>query len=102
MSLATFFNRLAATLMSSTFLTSVRIFTWGGYFLILAIVCILILFFFHYYLPETKARSLEDMSTYFAEITGDRSILDAERRLGGNPPQDETKTDDDTRERMII
>ena len=29
------------------------------------------------YLPETKGRSLEDMSRYFAEITNDRSILDA-------------------------
>ena len=100
MSLATFVNRVTATLMSSTFLTSVQLFTWGGYFLILAIVCMLIFLFFHYYLPETKARSLEDMSTYFAEITGDRSILDAERRLEGTIPQDQT--DDDTRERMII
>jgi hypothetical protein len=30
------------------------------------------------YLPETKGRSLESMSLYFAEITGDRSILNLE------------------------
>lgn len=33
------------------------------------------------YLPETKGRALEDMSQYFAEITGDRSILEAEETL---------------------
>lgn len=33
------------------------------------------------YLPETKGRALEDMSQYFAEITGDRSILEAEESL---------------------
>ena len=27
--------------------------------------------FFHVYLPETKGKSLEEMSLYFAEITGD-------------------------------
>jgi hypothetical protein len=32
-------------------------------------------------LPETNGRSLEDMSIYFAEITGDRRILDAEARI---------------------
>jgi hypothetical protein len=33
------------------------------------------------YLPETKGRALEDMSQYFAEITGDRSVLEAEETL---------------------
>ena len=33
------------------------------------------------YLPETKGRPLEDMSQYFAEITGDRSIIEAEENL---------------------
>jgi hypothetical protein len=40
----------------------------------------------YYYLPETKGHTLEDMSVYFAEITGDTSILEAEanlRRLQG-------------------
>ena len=32
-------------------------------------------------LPETKGRSLEDMSLYFAEITGDRSVLEAEAQI---------------------
>jgi hypothetical protein len=33
------------------------------------------------YLPETKGKTLEEMAVYFAEITGDRSILDAEEKL---------------------
>ena len=36
------------------------------------------------YLPETKGRSLEDMSQYFGEITGDRSIFEAEEMLYRN------------------
>ena len=32
-------------------------------------------------LPETKGRALEDMSQYFAEITGDRSMIEAEESL---------------------
>lgn len=32
-------------------------------------------------LPETKGRSLEDMTIYFAEITCDSSILEAEKRI---------------------
>lgn len=36
------------------------------------------------YLPETKGRPLEDMSQYFAEITGDRSILEAEEIMYRN------------------
>ena len=41
----------------------------------------MILGFVYFYLPETKGRSLEDMSIYFAEITGDRRMLDAEARI---------------------
>jgi hypothetical protein len=29
-------------------------------------------------LPETKNRSLEEMSLYFAEVTGDQSVVEAE------------------------
>ena len=34
--------------------------------------------FLYAYLPETKGKALEDMALYFAEITGDRSILSLE------------------------
>ena len=41
------------------------------------------------FLPETKGRSLEEMSVYFAEITGDDTVLEAEaeirRRQGDHP-----------------
>lgn len=81
MSIATFMNRLTATLMSSTFLFTGSAMSWAGFFLLLACVCFVILSFVYFFLPETKGRSLEDMSIYFAEITGDRRVLDAEARI---------------------
>ena len=81
MSLATVLNRIFATVMSSTFLTLVDAMTWQGYFLLLAAICVVSLAILYGLLPETKGHSLEDMSLYFAEITKDDSILDAERQL---------------------
>ena len=81
MSVATFFNRVTATLMSSTFLTTHQATGWTGFFLLLAAVCVIAMVFIHFMLPETKGHSLEDMSVYFAEITGDKSILEAEAKL---------------------
>lgn len=81
MSVATFLNRVVSTLMSSTFLSTAHAMSWAAFFLMLAVVCIIILIFMYYFLPETKGRSLEDMSIYFAEITGDRSMLEAEDKI---------------------
>ena len=81
MSLATLLNRAVATLMASTFLTTAHAMSWAGFFFLLAVVCLIVLVFLYYFLPETKGRSLEDMSVYFAELTGDRSILEAEDRI---------------------
>jgi len=78
MSLAAFLNRIFATIMSSTFLSFANALTWGGFFCFLAFMCLILLLFFYFLLPETKGRALEDMALYFAEITGDRSILDVE------------------------
>mmetsp|Transcript_25347 Transcript_25347/g.37181 ORF Transcript_25347/g.37181 Transcript_25347/m.37181 type:complete len:595 (+) Transcript_25347:83-1867(+) len=93
MSVATFMNRVAGTLMTSTFLSVANALSWAGFFLLLAVVCLICLLFLYLLLPETKGRALEDMSTYFAEITGDRSILDVEETLarqtsnpGGSSP----------------
>ena len=80
-SLATLLNRGVATLMVCTFLTIQDTISWPIFFLILAACCFVTLIIVYFYLPETKGRSLEDMSLYFAEETGDFSILDAERRL---------------------
>ena len=98
MSLATFLNRIFATIMSSTFLSMANVLTWGGYFILLACVCFILFLFFYLLLPETKGRALEDMALYFAEITGDRSILDVElahksRNLDGS--KDFTLEDED-------
>lgn len=74
-------NRVTATIVSSTFLSVARAMTFAGFFIMLSIVCLIILVWMYIYLPETKGRSLEDMSQYFGEITGDRSIFEAEEML---------------------
>lgn len=81
MSLATFLNRVTGTIYASTFLTMQGLLDWAGLFLALSIICALVLAFLAMYYPETKGRSLEDMSIYFAEVTGDNSILEAEQRI---------------------
>lgn len=86
MSTATFLNRLTATLMSSTFLSVAKAIGWGGFFLLLCVICLIVIAFLHVYLPETKGRSLEEMSVYFAELTNDTFILEAEAQLRGNMP----------------
>lgn len=86
MSLATFSNRLFSTLMASTFLTVARVLSWAGFFLLLAAVCVVCALFLYLYLPETKGRALEDMVLYFAELTGDRSVLEVDKALRAAPP----------------
>ncbi|CAJ1911354.1 unnamed protein product [Cylindrotheca closterium] len=84
MSLATTLNRAVATIVASTFLTTANAMGWTEYFLMLAGICFILTVFLYVYLPETKGRSLEDMTLYFAEITNDTSILDAEATLRRN------------------
>jgi len=81
MSIATFSNRIIATLMSSTFLSTSKVIGWGPFFLMLAGICVVVFAFVYLLLPETKGRSLEDMSIYFAEITGDNDMLEAEKQI---------------------
>jgi len=81
MSLATLCNRIVATVMASTFLSTAKAIGWGPFFVLLAAVSIVILIFVFLFLPETKGRSLEEMTLYFAEITGDNDILEAEKQI---------------------
>lgn len=80
MSVTTFCNRITATIAASTFLTAAHLLTWAGFFLFLGFVSLTISALIWFYLPETKGKSLEDMSVYFAELTGDRTILDLEEK----------------------
>ena len=81
MSVATFSNRLTATIMASTFLSTANAISYAGFFFLLSAICVVCFAFLYIFLPETKGRSLEDMSLYFAEITGDRSVLEAEQQI---------------------
>jgi hypothetical protein len=81
MSVATFLNRLAATIMATTFLSVAHILSWTGFFLLLAAVCLVGAGFLYVYLPETRGRSLEDISVDIAKITGDRFVLDLEEKV---------------------
>jgi len=85
MSLAAFASRVYATIMASTFLSVADVIGYSGFFLMLSITCFLVLAFFWMYLPETKGRSLEDMTHYFAEVTGDHSLLQKEQELSQLP-----------------
>jgi hypothetical protein len=62
-------------------------------------LCLATLLFLFIYLPETKGKSLEEMTKLFAEITGDDTILEAEKRLQaeeeeGMPPPVSYQTGD--------
>ena len=81
MSVATFFNRVTATLMASTFLSTANAIGWTGFFIMLAAISFVVCVFVYFFLPETRGRSLEDMSLFFAELTGDTSVLEAEKKI---------------------
>jgi hypothetical protein len=81
MSVAVLPNRITATIMASTFLSLAKALTWPGFFLVLAGICLASAAFLYAYLPETKGKTLEEMAVYFAQVTGDRSILDVEERV---------------------
>jgi len=92
MSIATFLNRCVGTVMISSFLSVAGSMTWSGFFFLLAMVCGAVIIFFYLFLPETKGRSLEDMNFYFAEITGDQSILDVQEPTTDDPTEDQEET----------
>jgi len=80
MSIATVMNRVTSAIMASSCLSLATILTWPGFFILLAIICICVAAFFYVYLPESKGKSLEEMNKYFADLTGDQSLVEAEMR----------------------
>ena len=81
MSIATLLNRTIATIQVSTFLSLAQAVGYGGYFIFVAAICTIMWFFFHVYLPETKGKNLEAMSSYFAKITHDNTFIEADQRI---------------------
>jgi sugar porter (SP) family MFS transporter len=92
MSVGTFLNRATATVLASTFLSLANAISWGGFFLLLCGLCLATLLFLFIYLPETKGRTLEEMTKLFAEITGDDTILVAERTVEAEEEEEEMQT----------
>ena len=74
MSLATFLNRVTATIMSGTFLST-------AFFFMLCMISLIVMAFLCFFLPETKGRPLEEMSVSFAELTGDSTVLEEEAAI---------------------
>jgi sugar porter (SP) family MFS transporter len=81
MSLAAFASRVYATVMASTFLSVANAIGYSGFFFLLSVTCFVLLVLMWMYLPETMGRSLEDMTAYFAEVTNDNTLLEAEQEL---------------------
>ena len=79
-SLVTFVACGVSTISVSNFLTIKNAIAWPGCFFFFAASGIFTFLILYIYLPETKGKSLEEMSLYFAEVTGDYSILRAEKQ----------------------
>lgn len=69
-SIATSINRATSALTSLTFLSLIDALTAGGAFFLYAGLACFLLLGSYIYIPETKCRSLEQMSTYFESLTG--------------------------------
>mmetsp|Transcript_399 Transcript_399/g.766 ORF Transcript_399/g.766 Transcript_399/m.766 type:complete len:519 (-) Transcript_399:164-1720(-) len=74
-SIATCSNRIAATLLASTVLSLAHALSWGGYFLLLGMICLVIALGMCRGLPETKGMTLEEMTRYFRELSNDKTGL---------------------------
>jgi len=73
-SIATSVNRAASALTATTFLSLVEGLPLGGPFFLyggFAFICLVLCWI---YVPETKCRSLEQMLTYFEELTGTKRV----------------------------
>ena len=81
MSLAATGSRMYATVMASSFLSVANAIGYSGFFLLLSVTCFVLLVLMLKYLPETKGRSLEEMTEYFAAVTNDTTLLEAEQEL---------------------
>ena len=107
LSLSFVLSRGTAAVMSVYFITVKDAISWPLVFLILSVICLFFEVIFYYYLPETKGHSLEDskslchllpflklmlglillvssVSLYFAEITNDTAIIEAEKKMQGD------------------
>lgn len=65
MAICLFFNSLAATLLASTFLPVVKWLGMGSTYCLFAFFTLGYFFVVYFFLPETKARSLEEIQNHF-------------------------------------
>ena len=81
MSLATSVNRFIGFVYGLTYVTVATAMGWGPFYLMIAVVCVIVFAFMYFFLPETNGKSLEEMNKHFAEVTGDTTVLDTEKKL---------------------
>ena len=81
MSLATSINRFIGFVYGLTYVTVATAMGWGPFYLMIAVVCVIVFAFMYFFLPETNGKSLEEMNKHFAEVTGDTTVLDTEKKL---------------------
>jgi hypothetical protein len=78
LSLCTFLNRVIATLLSGSFLSLVRYMRYAGYFWLFSALTLGCVVYVYYLIPETRGRSLEDMSAVFAVKGSGTDSIDAD------------------------
>jgi MFS family permease len=71
MSLATMGNRGVACIMSAMVLSIAHHVTFGGYFFLLGLSNLGVIAFENKYLPETKGKTLEELASHFARVSGE-------------------------------
>jgi len=81
MSLASGANRFTGFLFATTFLSTANAMGYGSFFLMVGFLSILVCAYLYFLLPETNGKTLEEMTVYFAEVTGDTAVLGAENKI---------------------
>jgi len=81
MTVINFIHAFFSAMLVLNFLSTKNALSWPGLFMVFAGFCLITWLLYYIYLPETKGKLLEDMLLHFAELTGDFSVLEAERQL---------------------
>ncbi|CAB9501470.1 Polyol transporter [Seminavis robusta] len=90
LSISVIIGRGTAAIMSATLLVWSDAVSWPEVFFTLAGISSVSGLLLYCYLPETKGISLEGMTLYFAEVTNDSSLIEAEKKIREDDDKDRT------------